>query len=91
LLSDTESTRLFLVRDQEVDGSNPFAPTNILLLLLRGLRAYPYLGFELPRGPRKLPDKRIRISLGILSKLEKRLPLQLLHHESDTQPENVQR
>jgi len=28
LLSDTESTKLFLVRDQEVGGSNPLAPTN---------------------------------------------------------------
>jgi hypothetical protein len=27
LISDTESMRLFLVRDQEVGGSNPLAPT----------------------------------------------------------------
>src|SRR2546430_5946989 len=53
-------------------------------MTLRGLRAHPYLGFALQRRPRKLPHKRIRISLGILSKHEKRLPLQLLHHESDT-------
>ena len=30
LLSDTESMKLFLVRDQEVGGSNPLAPTNLL-------------------------------------------------------------
>ena len=28
LLSDTESMKLFLVRDQEDGGSNPLAPTN---------------------------------------------------------------
>jgi hypothetical protein len=29
-VSDTESVNLVLVRDQEVDGSNPFAPTTIV-------------------------------------------------------------
>jgi hypothetical protein len=29
LLSDTESMKLLLVRDQEVGGSNPLAPTNL--------------------------------------------------------------
>jgi hypothetical protein len=34
LLSDTESTNLVLVRDQEVEGSNPFAPTTSFHFLL---------------------------------------------------------